>query len=340
MKNSFNLKFYNLLFMLGISALPFRELPAQCYIVTSDYLIQFFAAHGDYMPARQGPFTKEECEYWLTQMEEWQRKETWCDCPPETNNSGSSDTQMQNEKKIVVEDRETQLKKIRLLEEMELRKKAQAECEEVNLKKKDLLGKMKTNKALDQLKTSSELSEQGAVNISNNQMEAGRDISESAFSDGKIILKRRQETNTVQVSPPKPVDSQKSLFEYIEHETRTVQNKIMNVQKEKIKLLEKKNDIQKTINEQTIKIAQLKTELLEAKDETQKEEIDSLLLMATELLQESEDLNIKADQELQEKNKLEQDNEALLNNYQDIYNKSKENPEQSEQLLKELRGDK
>lgn len=315
---------------------------SQCYIVASQkHKNIMFENWGVNVPDRQGNFASyEECVDYLDRSMDFdpiQRAEHWCDCD-ETNTEYSENTnQNQN---LIIPDRETQLNKSRMLEEIERKKKLMLESQEVNLKKNDLLGKMKKNKALDQLKTSSDLSEQGNQNISNNNLESGRDKTQSAFTEGKLKLKSRNEQTDIPVSPPKPIDHQKSLFEYIDRETKIVQNKIINVQKEKIKILDKKNEIHKTIFEQTIKINQLETERLEVKDETKKVEIDSMLLMANQLLQESEDLNYKAEMELQEKNKLEQDNEALLNNYRDIYNKSKEHPEQSEKLLKELRGEK
>jgi hypothetical protein len=62
--------------------------------------------------------------------------------------------------------------------------------------------------------------------------------------------------------------------------------------------------------------------------------------MATQVLQESETLNQEANKELEVKDKLVKDQEGLLNKYQETYNKSKDNPELSEELLKELQGDK
>lgn len=313
---------------------------SQCYIVASQkHKNIMMEVWGVTVPDRQGSFTSyQECVDYLDRSMDFdpiQRAEHWCDCD-ETGFNDSNSPNIYQSPNIIIPDRETQLNNARMQEEIELKQKAKLESEKINQNKKDLLVKMKKNKALDQLKTSSELSAMGNQNTNINQLDAGRTDSESAFTEGKIKLKGRNEQKIIPVSPPKPVDSQKSLFEYIDRETRTVQNKIMNVQREKIKILEKKNDIQKTINEQTIKIAKLETERLEVKDETKKVEIDSLLLMANQLLQESEDLNYKAEVELQEKNKLEQDNEALLNNYRDIYNKSKEHPEQSEKLLKNL----
>jgi hypothetical protein len=190
------------------------------------------------------------------------------------------------------------------------------------------------------LRTTSDLSKQGEESTNNNQVEVGRNESESSFSQGKIKLKGRTQNNTVPVSPPVPIKHQETLFSYIDRETKTVQTKLAKVQKEKIVLLEKKNQVQEKIAEQTLKIEKLKTEKLEVKEESRKEDIDSLLLFATQMLEESEDLNDKANQELEKNNKLVQENEALLNKYQETYSKSKEHPEQSEQLLKELQGDK
>jgi hypothetical protein len=177
--------------------------------------------------------------------------------------------------------------------------------------------------------------------IENNQTEIGRDNSESAFSDGKIKLKRGDLRNRdIPVSPPAPVESQKTLFEYVDRETKVVQTKIMDVQKEKIHILEKKNQIQEKIVEQTVNIEKLKTEKIEVKEESRKEEIDSLLLEAMQLLEESNTLNEKAGEELKTKDKLIGEQEVLLNKLQSTYEKGKENPEKSEGLLKELQGDK
>ena len=73
----------------------------------------------------------------------------------------------------------------------------------------------------------------------------------------------------------------------------------MEVQKEKIQILEKKNQIQEKIVEQTSNIEKLKKEKIEVKEESQKGEIDSLLLEAMQLLEESETLNKKAGEELE-----------------------------------------
>lgn len=341
MDNKYFIEINRVIVIVFLFLLISESAHAQCYIVASERHRQRMQQDwGVYVEERQGNFASyEECVAYLDReisFDPAQRNEHWCEC--EETSSNYSDTNQNTN--IIIPDRETQLNNARMMEEIELKKKAKLESQEVNLKKKDLLGKMKKNKALDQLKTSSELSEQGTQNTNNNQLDAGRNDTQSAFTEGKIILKKRDEQPIVPVSPPKPIDNQKSLFKYIEKETKTVQNKIINVQKEKIILLDKKNENHKTIYEQTIKIAQLKTERLEIKDETKIDEIDSLLLMASLLLQESEDLNKEADEELKEKNKIELDNQALLNKYQDVYNKSKENPEQSEQLLKELQGDK
>lgn len=336
--------------ILMILLIPAKSILAQWYIVSDEY---YKRVHWEVfqidIPDRRGDFpSKKECEDALDRTYALDRFRHHCEC--ESNCEGQNSTVTydnsqneyidQNSNEVVVADHQMQLDKIRAVEEKKRMLKELVDQKKFTEDKNELTGKLKQNKALDQLKTSSELSEQGIQNSNNNQLEVGRNNSQSAFTEGKIILKKRDEQPVVPVSPPKPVDNQKSLFEYIEKETKTVQNKIINVQKEKIILLDKKNENHKTIYEQTIKIAQLKTERLEVKDETKIDEIDSLLLMASLLLQESEDLNKEADEELKEKNKIELDNQALLNKYQDVYNKSKENPEQSEQLLKELRGDK
>jgi len=317
---------------------------AQCYIVASDeHKRIMWEQYGVIVEERQGNFASyDECIAYLNSSIDFdpvQRARHWCDCEKEDQKEFNNSYE-QNNSNLIVEDREAQLQKIRLYEQEKLKEKELADRKIVEDKKQDLLGKLKKNNALDQLKTSSELSQQGTVNINNSQTEKGRDDSELAFSDGKIKLKGRPQKNNIQVSQPKPIEDQKVLFDYIDRETKVVQNKIMQVQKEKIKLLEKKNDIQKTLSERTLKIEKLKTEKINSEVKTQIEEIDSLLMIANQLLQESEDLNIKVDQELEEKNKLEQDSEALLNSYQNVYNKSKENPDQSEQLLKELKGEK
>jgi hypothetical protein len=344
MKNSFYLKLCGFLVTITVLAFPLNELFAQCYIVASEkHKSRMREIWGSTVPDRQGNFaTYEECVSFLDReiaFDPVQRAEHWCECE-ETNSSGTYNTNGQTESRIQVENHQIQLKKLKEAAYKKEMEKKNSDRKIVENKKQDLLGKLKKNKSLDQLKTSSELSEQGEVNISNNQSESGRDVSESAFSDGKIILKKRQEPNTIQVSPPKPVEDQSTLFEYIDRETKVVQNKIIQVQKQKIKLLEKKNDIQKTITDQTLKIEKLKTEKINLEDESKTEEIDSLLIIANQLKLESEELDLKADRDLEEINRMEQDSEALLKKYGDALNKAKEHPEESEQLLKELKGDK
>ena len=306
---------------------------------------------GVVVPDRQGNFaTKSECEQALDNagMDALQRSRYWCECEvncDDQNSSGSYNDEQQNSSGqnpggIVVDDYETQMMKRNLFIEKDKKQKAALEKSKNDNIKNDLLGKLKGNKSLDQLKTTSDLSERGSENITNNQTEAGRDDSESAFSQGKIKLKKGKQNNIVPVSPPVPVEHQKTLFEYIDRETKVVQTKIMEVQKEKIQILEKKNQIQQKMVEQTVNIEKLKTEKIEVKEESRKEEIDSLLLEAMQLLEESETLNKKAGEELETSNKLITDQEGILNNLQTSYQIGKENPERSEELLKELQGNK
>ncbi len=114
----------------------------------------------------------------------------------------------------------------------------------------------------------------------------------------------------------------------------------METQKQKIEVHEKKNKIQQDIIVQTEKIETLKVEKNQTEDESKKIEVDSLLLLAEQMLQESEDLNKRADEELISKNQVILEQESLLNKYQDSLNKSKDNPGLSEELLKELQGGK
>jgi len=331
---------------------PAKSVRAQWYVVVDDSEIRaVWEMFQQVVPKRSGDFaTRQECEDALDQSD-WmpgQRAKYWCEC--ETNcddqnssgsyNDGQQNSSVQNPPEIMIDDYETQMMKRDLLIEKDKKEKAALEKLKNDNIKNDLLTKLKGNKSLNQLKTTSGLSEQGLENITNNQTDAGRDDTESAFSQGKIKLKKGRQNNTVPVSQPVPVEQQKNLFEYIDRETKVVQTKIMDVQKKKIQLLEKKNQIQEKIVEQTVNIQKLKEEKYEAKDETRKEEIDSLLIMATQMLQESETLDQEANKELEVKDKLVKDQEGLLNKYQETYNKSKDNPELSEELLKELQGDK
>lgn len=333
-------------YMLLISAAALLVLSrvsfAQCFIVASEkHKRIMYEVWGVTVPDRQGNFsTLEECETYLYNLDAdpEQKKEHWCDCDKQnTNESYESDnTQAQQQSRITIEDRETQLKKIKEYEMQKQEEKRQADEKNFRGKKQNVLGKIKRNTALDQLKTTEEVSDKAANNI-NVEDEAGRRESESSFTDSKMKIKHR-EPPTIPVSPPAPVNHQKNLFEYIDREKIIVQTRIMEVQKDKIGILEKKNNLQQKITEQTLNIEKLNAEKTEVNDENRKEEIDSLLLLAEQMLEESEDLNKKADQELQDKNKLAEENEALLNKFENAYNKSKEFPEQSEQLLNELRG--
>jgi hypothetical protein len=327
-------------FTLLVILIIFSDLvPAQCFIVASDKHKRIMLEHfGVSVPARQGNFTTlEECEAFLNNAANFdpqQRNEHWCDCDKTNANIQSNRVQS----KIKIDDRETQLARNKLFVLKKTQEKKEADDKIFQAKKNNLLGKLRRNKSFDQLNTTSGLSEQGAYNIKNDESEKGRDNSESSFTQHKIKLRER-ELKTTQVSLPKFVEHQKTLFEFIDRETKIVQTKIMNVQKEKIQILEKKNQLQEKITLQTLNIEKLKTEKNDVQKEN-REEIDSLLLLANQILGESEELNKKADQELEEKNNLVDENEALLNKYQDAYNKSKEFPDQSEQLLKELQGGK
>lgn len=346
------IKTYNLLLTLFFLFLPGKLLFAQWYVVADEsHKRAMWEMFQVVVPDKEGNFaTKRECEDALdnANMDALQRSRHHCECEAncdDQNSSNSYNDQQQNSSGqnpdgIVIDDYETQMMKSNLYIEKDKKEKAALEKSKNDNIKNDLLGKLKGNKSLNQLKTTSDLSEQGLENITNNQTDVGRDDTESAFSQGKIKLKKRGQNNTVPVSPPVPVEQQKTLFEYIDRETKVVQIKIMDVQKKKIQLLEKKNQMQEKIVEQTVNIQKLKEEKYEVKDETRKEEIDSLLIMATQMLQESETLNQEANKELEVKDKLVKDQEDLLNKYQETYNKSKDNPELSEELLKELQGDK
>lgn len=298
------------------------------------------------MPKRSGNFaTQKECEDALNQHD-WlpgQRAKYKCRCESNCDGQNSSNSDYggeqyissQNPERVVVDDYETQMMKRKLIIEKDSKQKAYEDKVKNENMKKDVMSKLKGNKSLDQLKTTSELSKQGSQN---NYIEGGRVNTESAFTDGKFKLKRDSivDENIPQVSPPTIIENQKKLFEYVERETKIVQTKIVEVQKEKIQILEKKNQIQEKIADQTLKIEKLKKEKIELKEESKKEEIDSLLLEAMQLLDESEQLNENAGKELENKDKLLGDQEMLLNQLQTSYDQGKDNPEKSEQLLNEL----
>jgi len=341
MKNSFDMLLHSFLIVVVVAAFPLNELFAQCYMITSDKYNQFLIEIGfPTIPARQGPMTKDECEYALEQMDNRQKDGSHCECE-QTNTTESYNTQGQNKSRIQIEDHQTQLKKLRALAQQKELEKKNADRQIVEQKKLDLLRKLKRIKSLDQLKTTSDLSVKGEQNLNNNQIEEGRDNSESAFADGKIDPNNNSlPDNNITISPPAIIEHQQTLYEYIDEQKEVVRTKITNVQKEKAEIQEKKNQHQEKIKMQTIGIKRLTTEKFMAKEESQKEEIDSLLMLAEQLLEESIEQNEQADRELVEKNKVLQESEALLNKYEDTYNKSKEHPEESDQLLKELRGDK
>lgn len=333
----------SLLIVILLLSLPLKELFAQCYIVpTKNYREGFYSMFGTVYPERVGNFaTEAECNALLDQMkanDPVAKGEFYCDCdqPVETN---SYDYPQQTTEPPVVKPK-TQ-SELHVLQALAEEKKKLMEGKQFNDKREEVTGKLKGNKSFNQLKTSSNLSLKGQQNINNNQTDEGRKESESAFTDGKIATDTGElHLNPIPVPPPTPIDPQKNLFNYIDQETKTVQSKIIKVQKEKTELLEKKMIIQEKINEQKLNISNLKLEKMEAKEETKVEEIDSLLLAALQMLEESEQLNEKAAEELKEKDKLVQENEALLNRFQETNIRSKEHPEESEQLLKELRGDK
>jgi len=336
---------------------------SQCQIVYSDELIDDLSEQGISYQKRQGHFSTEaECLEMIERAVRESgdpniRRHMSCEGCDEQNSSDSYNDEQQNSSwqkspELVIDDYETQMMKIDLFIEKDKNEKADLDKSRNDDIKNDLLSKLKGNKSFNQLRTTSDLSEEGLQSIknnqnevgrenSNNQNEVGRENSESAFSDGKIKPNRRElRNNNITVSPPAPVESQKNLFEYIDRETKVVQTKIVEVQKEKIQILEKKNQIQQKIGEQTINIKKLEIEKVEVKEEARKEEIDSLLLEAMQLLEESENLNRKAGEELETSNKLISEQEGLLNNLQSSYEKGKENPEKSEALLRELQGGK
>jgi hypothetical protein len=310
-------------------------------MITSDKFNRILIESGaSPIPTRQGPFTKEECESAWNQMEKYQRDESHCECEG-TNNSGLYETQGKTESRIQIEDHQTQLKKLKeaaYKKEMEKKNSDRQIVEDI---KQDLRGKLKAIKSLDQLKTVSNLSLKGEQNVNNNQTEAGRDDSESAFSEGKIDPNNSSlPDNNIVVPPPAFIEQQKTLFEYLDQQKKVVQTKITDVNKEKTKIDEKKKQLQEKITGQTISIKRLTVEKTKVEEETKKVEIDSLLLLAEQMLDESIEQNKKADKDLEKVNNQLQENEALLNRYDETYNKSKEHPEESEQLLKELSGDK
>jgi len=298
------------------------------------------------MPKRSGNFaTQKECEDALNQHD-WlpgQRAKYKCRCESNCDGQNSSNSDYggeqyissQNPERVVVDDYETQMMKRKLIIEKDSKQKAYEDKVKNENMKKDVMSKLKGNKSLDQLKTTSELSKQGSQN---NDIDAGRVSTEAAFTDGKIKLKRGNilDNNIPPVPPPTIMENQKKLFEYVERETKVVQSKILEVQKEKIAILEKKNRIQEKILDQKITIVKLKTNKIEIEEESKKVEIDSLLLEAMQLLEESEKLDEDAGKELENKDKLLGEQEVLFNQLQTSYKLGKDNPEKSEQLLNEL----
>jgi len=358
MKNKYlsSIEFSNLKIIFTLTLLMISFFQAASYsqwqIVYSDELIDDLSEQGISYQKRQGHFSTEaECLEMIERAVRESgdpniRRHMSCEGCDEQNSSDSYNDEQQNfsgqnPPELVIDDYETQMMKIDLFIEKDKNEKADLDKSRNDDIKNDLLSKLKGNKSFNQLRTTSDLSEEGLQSIKNNQNEVGRENSESAFSDGKIKPNRRElRNNNITVSPPAPVESQKNLFEYIDRETKVVQTKIVEVQKEKIQILEKKNQIQQKIGEQTINIKKLEIEKVEVKEEARKEEIDSLLLESMQLLEESENLNRKAGEELETSNKLISEQEGLLNNLQSSYEKGKENPEKSEALLRELQGGK
>lgn len=338
---------YNILLIFLILIVPTKSVQAQWYAVADEsHKRAMWDMFQVVVPDREGNFTtKQECEDALDNagMDALQRSRYHCECESNCDGQYSSVTDYQEEQynsgynpeRVVIEDLETQMMKRKLfIEEDRKQKVVQDKIKNENMKK-EVLGKLKVNKSLNQLKTTAELSEQGSQN---NDIDAGRVSTEAAFTDGKIKLKRGNilDNNIPPVPPPTIMENQKKLFEYVERETKVVQSKILEVQKEKIAILEKKNRIQEKILDQKITIVKLKTNKIEIEEESKKVEIDSLLLEAMQLLEESEKLDEDAGKELENKDKLLGEQEVLFNQLQTSYKLGKDNPEKSEQLLNEL----
>jgi hypothetical protein len=337
----------NIICFLILFVTPFKSVFAQWYAVADEsHKRAVWEMYQVVVPDRQGDFpTKQACEDALDDagMDALQRSRCHCECESNCDgqNSSNSDFQEeqynsgQNPERVVVDDYETRMMQRRIFAEKDRKQKAyQDQMKNENIKK-EIMGKLKGNKSLDQLKTTSELSEQG---LKNNDIEGGRVNTESAFTDGKIKLRRSniEEGNIPPVPPPTIIENQKKLFEYVDRETKVVQTKILEVQKEKIEILEKKNKLQEKILDQKFTIVKLKTDKIETQEESKKQEIDSLLLEAMQLLDESEQLNENAGKELENKDKLLGEQEALLNKLQTSYDQGKDKPEKSEELLNEL----
>jgi len=330
------------LFILLFNKISF----SQWYIATSDEHKRIMWKHFNVVvEERQGNFaTEQECLDALNNadVEYDQRQHYWCecDCPDQTTNEYSTE---QTIPKIIIDDPETQRKKRNAVITKDQKEKLLLDYKKNQETKEELLGKLKGNdkkesSALDQLKTTEKLSVKGEQSSGS---DSSRVLTEQAFSDAELSSEQDNPNNyIIPVSPPAPIDHNKNLAEYIDLETKIVQTKIMETQKQKIEILEKKNKIQQDIIVQTEKIETLKVEKYQNEDESKKIEVDSLLLLAEQMLQESEDLNRRADEELTSKNQVILEQEGLLNKYQDTVNKSKDNPELSEELLKELQGGK
>lgn len=331
--------------------IPTKNIIAQWYVVADEsHKRAMWEMYQIVVPDRQGDFpTKKECEDAIDRagMDALQRSRHHCECESNCDEQNSSISNYQEEQynsgqnPADVDDYETQMMQRNLNIEKDKKEKAALEKLKNENIKNDLLSKLKGNKSFNQLKTTSELSEQGSQNI-DNQIEIGRVNSESAFTDGKIKLKKSNiiNDNIPPVSPPAIVVNQKKLFEYVDREMKVVQSKILEVQKEKIQILEKKNKIQEKFLEQKITVEKLKTEKIELKEDAKKEEIDSLLWEAMQLLEESEMLNENAGKELESKDKLLDEQEAFLNKLQTSYDHGKDKPEKFEQLLNELQSGK
>jgi hypothetical protein len=330
------------LFILLFNKITF----SQWYIATSDEHKRIMWKHFNVVvEERQGNFaTEQECLDALNNadVEYDQRQHYWCecDCTDQTSNEYSTE---QKTPKIIIDDPETQRKKRNAVITKDQKEKLLLDYKKNQETKEELLGKLKGNDkkestALDQLKTTEKLSVKGEQSFGS---DSSRVLTEQAFTDAELSSEKENSNNyIIPVSPPAPIDHNKNLAEYIDRETKIVQTKIMEAQKQKIEILEKKNKIQQDIIVQTEKIETLKVEKNQAEVESTKIEVDSLLLLAEQMLQESEDLNKRADEELTSKNQVILEQESLLNKYQDSLNKSKDNPELSEELLIELQGGK
>jgi len=366
-KNIFTVK--NILFAAVITLFTFPQASfGQWQIEYSDWLINNLKGQGINYEKRQGHFlTQAECLEMIEQAVyesgdpnlRLHMSCVGCDelTTTESTNNQEGFSSGQNRRGIVIDDYKTQKIKRDAFIEKDRKEKENTDKLKNEKIQKELLGQLKNeskpkfktgsnppgeSNALNQLQTTSDLSLQASQNSGNNQNDSARVTSESAFTNAQIKTSGNNlsDINVPEPPEPTPVISQQRLFDFIERETKYVQTKILEVQKQKIEILEKKNQIHEKIIEQTGKIEKLKVEKNEVEDESRKEEIDSLLIQAMEMLEESEVLNKKASEELEVKDKLVKEQEGILNKYQEKYNNAEEHPELSEELLKELQGDK